>query len=83
MTKGQANALRVNVLRYKGFVFRKQSPYLVKKKPGPLHLALVGLMAGRQAGRQAGWQAGRRNMAGFQNFENPLQVKLFGFLLCL
>ena len=32
---------------------------------------------------QAGWQAGRRNTAGFRNFENPLQVKLFGFLLCL
>ena len=34
-------------------------------------------------GWQAGWQAGRRNMAGFQNLENPLQVKVFGFLLCL
>ena len=30
-----------------------------------------------------GRQAGRRNTAGFRNFENPLQVKLFGFLLCL
>ena len=28
-----------------------------------------------------GRQAGRRNTAGFQNLENPLQVKLFGFLL--
>ena len=46
-----------------------------EKKTGPLHLALVGLTAGRQAGRQAG----RRNMAGFRNLENPLQGKLFGF----
>ena len=35
----------------------------------------MGLTAGRQAGRQAG----RRNMAGFRNLENPLQVKLLGF----
>ena len=48
MTKGQAMALRVNVLRYKGFVFRQQSPILWEKT-GPLHLALVGLMAGRLA----------------------------------
>ena len=41
------------------------------RKTGPLHLALVGLTAGRQAGR--------RNTAGFRNLENPLQVKLFGF----
>ena len=34
-------------------------------------------------GRLAGWQAGRRNTARFRNLENPLQVKLFGFLLCL
>ena len=34
-------------------------------------------------GRQASRQAGRQNMAGFQHLENPLQVKLFGFLLCL
>ena len=57
-----------------------------EKKLGPLHLALVGL-TGRLAGRQAGWlagrQAGRRNTARFRNLENPLQVKLFGFLLCL
>ena len=75
-------ALRVNVLRNKGFVFRQQSPILLEKT-GPLHLGLVGLTAGRQAGRLAGWQAGRRNMAGFRNLENPLQIKLFGFLLCL
>ena len=67
-------ALRVNVLQNKGFVFRQQSPIL-REKTGPLHLALVGLTAGRQAGR--------RNTAGFRNLENPLQVKLFGFLLCL
>ena len=54
MTKGQAMALRINVLRYKGFVFRQQSPILWEKT-GPLHLALVGLTAGWQAG----WQAGR------------------------
>ena len=48
MTKGQAMALRVNVLRNKGFVFRQQSPIL-REKTGPLHLALVGLTAGRQA----------------------------------
>ena len=29
-------------------------------------------------GRQAGW-----HMGGLQNLENPLQVKLFGFLLFL
>ena len=28
MTKGQAMALRVNILRYKGFVFRQQLPML-------------------------------------------------------
>ena len=28
MTKGQAMALRVKVLRYKGFIFRQQSPIL-------------------------------------------------------
>ena len=28
-------------------------------------------------------QAGGLNTAGFQNLENPLQIKLFGFLLCL
>ena len=33
--------------------------------------------------RQLGWQAGRQNTAGILNLENPLQVKLFGFLLCL
>ena len=32
-------------------------------------------------GRQTGWQVGSRNIAGFQNLENSLQVKLFGFLL--
>ena len=48
MTKGQAMALRVNVLRNKGFVFRQQSPILLEKT-GPLHLALVGLTAGRLA----------------------------------
>ena len=48
MTKGQAMVLRVNVLRYKGFVFRQQSSILWEKT-GPLHLALVGLTAGRQA----------------------------------
>ena len=53
-------ALRVNVLRNKGFIFRQQSPILWEKT-GPLHLVLVGLTAGRQAGRQAG----RRNRAGF------------------
>ena len=74
MTKGQAMVLRVNVLWYKGFVFRQQSPVLWEKT-GPLHLALVGLMAGRQAGRQAG----RWNTAGFRSLENPLQVKLFVF----
>ena len=47
MTKGQAMVLRVNVLRYKGFVFRQQSPILWEKT-GPLHLALVGLTAGRR-----------------------------------
>ena len=41
-------ALRVNVLRNKGFVFRQQSPIL-GEKTGSLHLALVGLTAGRQA----------------------------------
>ena len=46
--KGQAMALRVIVLRYKGFVFRQQSPILWEKT-GPLHLALVGLTAGRLA----------------------------------
>ena len=40
--------LRVNVLRYKGFVFRQQSPIL-QEKTGPLHLVLVGLTAGRLA----------------------------------
>ena len=45
------------------------------RKTGALHLALMGLMAGMQAGRQ--------NMAGILNLENPLQIKLFGFLLCL
>ena len=55
MTKGQAMALRVNVLRNKGFVFRQQSPILWEKT-GSLHLALVGLTAGWQAGRQAGRQ---------------------------
>ena len=30
-----------------------------------------------------GRQPGRQNMAGFQNRSNPIQVKLFGFLLCL
>ena len=60
--------LRVNVLRYKGFVFRQQSPILLEKT-GPLHLALVDLTAGRQAGR--------RNTPGFRNLENPLQVKLY------
>ena len=54
MTKGQAMALRVNVLRNKGFVFRQQSPILWEKT-GPLHLALVGLTAGWLAG----WLAGR------------------------
>ena len=44
------------------------------RKTGALYLALVGLMAGMQAGR--------RNMAGILNRENPLQIKLFGFLLC-
>ena len=48
MTKGQAMALMVNVLRNKGFVFRQQSPILWEKT-GPLHLALVGLTAGRLA----------------------------------
>ena len=38
-------ALRVNVLRNKGFVFRQQSPIL-RERTGPLHLALVGLTAG-------------------------------------
>ena len=33
-------------------------------------------------GRQAGWQT-TQNTAGFQNLSNPLQVKLFGYLLCL
>ena len=56
MTKGQAMALRVNVLRNKGFVFRQQSPILWERT-GPLHLALVGLTAGWQAGWQAGWLA--------------------------
>ena len=46
--KGQAMALRVNILRYKGFVFRQQLPILWEKT-GPLHLVLVGLMAGRLA----------------------------------
>ena len=52
MTKGQAMALRVNVLRNKGFVFRQQSPILWEKT-GPLHLALVGLTAGWQT--KYGW----------------------------
>ena len=52
MTKGQAMALRVNILQNKGFVFRQQSPILWEKT-GPLHLALVGLTAGRLAGRLA------------------------------
>ena len=36
----------------------------------------MGLTAGWLAGRQAG----RRNTAGFQNFENPLQVLDFYFV---
>ena len=45
MTKGQAIALRINVLWYNRFVFRQQLPFLWEK-PGPLRLALVGLVAG-------------------------------------
>ena len=52
MTKGQAMVLRINILRYKGFSSRQQSPILWEKT-GPLHLALVGLTAGWQAGRLA------------------------------
>ena len=70
--------LRVNVLRYKRFVFRQQSPsYLVRK-----NWASTPSVSGSY-GRQAGRLAGRQNTAEFRNFENPLQVKLFGFLLCL
>ena len=64
---------KINVLQYNGFIFRQQSPILWGKN-GSLYPALVGLTAGRQAG----WQAGRRNMAGFWNLKNPLQVKLCG-----
>ena len=48
ITKGQAMVLRVNVLWYKGFIFRQQPPILWEIT-GPLHLALVGLTVGRQA----------------------------------
>ena len=50
--KGQAMALRVNVLWYKGSIFRQQSPILWEKT-GPLHIALVGLTAGWQT--KYGW----------------------------
>ena len=68
-------ALRVNVLQYKGFV--SAIAYLVRK-----NWASTPSTSGSY-GRQAGRLAGRRNTAGFRNLENPLQVKLFGFLLCL
>ena len=45
-------ALSINILWCKGFVFRHQSPILWEKT-GLLHLALLGLMAGRQAGSLA------------------------------
>ena len=51
MTKGQAMALRINILRYNRFVFRQQLPFLWEKTI-PLCLALVRFMAGRQAGWQ-------------------------------
>ena len=43
-----------------------------EKQTGSPCLALVGLMTGRPA---------EQNVARFQNLCNPLQVKLFGFLL--
>ena len=74
-------ALRINVLRNKRFVFRQQSPIHVRENWASTPSASGSY--GRQAGWLAGWQAGRRNRAGFRNLENPLQVKLFGLLLCL
>ena len=47
-TKGQAMALRINILHYNGIVFRQQSPFLWEKTGSP-HLALVALTAGRLA----------------------------------
>ena len=63
-----------NILWYNRFMFRQQLPFLWEEI-GALHLALLGLTAGRLTGRQ--------NMATILNLENPLQVKLFGVLLCL
>ena len=49
-TKGQAMALKINVLRYNRVMFRQQSPSLWEKT-GPICLVLVGLMAGWQANK--------------------------------
>ena len=48
MTKGQAMALRINILHYNGFIFRQQLPFFWEKT-GPPHLALVDFVAGRLA----------------------------------
>ena len=60
--------------QYNRFVFRQLSPILLEKTTPYIHLALVGFTAG--------WKASRQIIGGFQNFEDFIQVKLFGFLLC-
>ena len=45
--KGQAMALKINILWYNIFVFRQWSPFL-REKYGPILPVLVGLMAGWQ-----------------------------------
>ena len=47
-TKGQAMVLNIHILWYNRFVFRQWLPSLWEK-PGPMHLALMNLMAGWHA----------------------------------
>ena len=61
----------VNRLRNNIFVNPPPLP-LSCEISGALHLAQLGLTAGRQAGRLAGRQAGRRNTGKFQKFQNWL-----------
>ena len=49
----------------------------IVRKTGPIHLALVGFMAGRPAGCQAGQLAGRP--AGWQADETWVDFKIFIF----
>ena len=50
MTKGQAMALRINVLQYNGFIFRQQPPFLQENW-------IPTVSPSGSYDRQAGWQA--------------------------